>query len=149
MEKLQKISVMLHIREMLKIKNALILGGLKLGIISNTNELSANVCEKCYPVVLEGYEYKAYSHVLGLRKPDHKIYTHTLARLNVTAGECLFVDDRLENIEAFRNLGGFGWHFDVSSPGALWADDQRVADARRKLEIVLVGLGLISSSIQK
>ena len=42
---------------------------------------------------------------MGLRKPDPKIYTHTLGILGVTAERSVFIDDRLENVAAAAALG--------------------------------------------
>jgi len=44
-------------------------------------------------------------------KPDAAIYQLALSRFNVAAGQCLFIDDRLENIEASEVLGIKGHHF--------------------------------------
>ncbi len=41
----------------------------------------------------------------GVAKPDLEIYRRTLKRLEVEPGEALFIDDRIENIEAAASLG--------------------------------------------
>lgn len=46
-----------------------------------------------------------------LVKPGAAIYQLALSRFNAAAGQCLFVDDRLENIEASEALGIKGHHF--------------------------------------
>ena len=46
-----------------------------------------------------------------LIKPNPAIYTLALKRFGLKAGEGLFVDDRLENIEAARANGFAGHHF--------------------------------------
>ena len=46
-----------------------------------------------------------------LIKPDPAIYTLALERFGLAPGEGLFVDDRLENIEAARANGFAGHHF--------------------------------------
>lgn len=46
-----------------------------------------------------------------LAKPDPAIYRLALRRFGVEAGQCLFIDDRLENIEAGERLGIRGHHF--------------------------------------
>ncbi|MBK7453325.1 MAG: HAD family phosphatase [Anaerolineales bacterium] len=46
-----------------------------------------------------------------LVKPDPSIYEYTLQRINREAGECLFIDDSLPNIEAARMLGFRTIHF--------------------------------------
>ncbi len=46
-----------------------------------------------------------------LMKPDAAIYQLALARFDVAADQCLFIDDRLENIEGAEALGIKGHHF--------------------------------------
>ncbi len=41
----------------------------------------------------------------GLRKPDLRAYTHAVEELGVPAADCLFVDDREENVAAAREAG--------------------------------------------
>lgn len=41
----------------------------------------------------------------GLRKPDPAAYLDAARHLDVEPGECLFVDDRRENIDAARGVG--------------------------------------------
>jgi putative hydrolase of the HAD superfamily len=48
---------------------------------------------------------------VGCLKPDPRIYRLCLERLGVPAGETLFADDRLENIEAAARLGLRTVHF--------------------------------------
>lgn len=45
------------------------------------------------------------SCLTGLRKPDPAAYIHALAVLGVRAEQCVFVDDRVSNCEAARDLG--------------------------------------------
>lgn len=42
---------------------------------------------------------------LGVRKPDSDIYRQAIARLGVPAHHMIFVDDRVKNLDAARNLG--------------------------------------------
>ncbi|WP_108811582.1 HAD-IA family hydrolase [Sphingorhabdus sp. Alg231-15] len=46
-----------------------------------------------------------------LMKPDAAIYKLALSRFDVVAEQCLFIDDRLENVEASETLGIKGHHF--------------------------------------
>jgi FMN phosphatase YigB (HAD superfamily) len=50
-------------------------------------------------------EWSFVSCLTGLRKPDPQTYLNAARTLGVAPGECLFVDDRPENIEAARALG--------------------------------------------
>ncbi len=45
------------------------------------------------------------SYQIGVRKPHPDIYRHALDQLGVSGGECLFLDDLPENIEAARSVG--------------------------------------------
>lgn len=47
----------------------------------------------------------------GIAKPDARIYLRTLLRLGVQPEEAVFVDDKMENVEAARQLGMHGIHF--------------------------------------
>lgn len=42
---------------------------------------------------------------VGARKPDRRMYDAFLARTGCRPGECLMVDDKLENLDAARRLG--------------------------------------------
>ncbi|MEU4544820.1 HAD-IA family hydrolase [Nonomuraea dietziae] len=48
---------------------------------------------------------------VGLAKPDPRIYELAAQVAGVAPSRCLFVDDRLENVEAARALGMIGVHF--------------------------------------
>lgn len=46
------------------------------------------------------------------RKPEPKIYKITLKRLKLKAKECVFIDDRIDNIRAAKKLGIKSIHFE-------------------------------------
>jgi putative hydrolase of the HAD superfamily len=48
---------------------------------------------------------------VGVAKPDREIYEIAVRRAGTVAGRCLFVDDRLENVEAATALGMTGVHY--------------------------------------
>lgn len=45
-------------------------------------------------------------------KPNRKIYEITLNRINKTANECIFIDDKVENVEMANEIGILGFHLD-------------------------------------
>ncbi|WP_035849652.1 HAD family hydrolase [Kitasatospora azatica] len=51
------------------------------------------------------------SSAVGAAKPDPLIYRIAADRAGVPAERCLFVDDRLSNVEAARDLGMSGLHY--------------------------------------
>ncbi|MEV4872625.1 HAD-IA family hydrolase [Streptomyces syringium] len=48
---------------------------------------------------------------VGVAKPDRRIYEIAAHRAGVAMDRCLFVDDRLENVEAAVGLGMTGLHY--------------------------------------
>ncbi|NUR87578.1 MAG: HAD-IA family hydrolase [Nonomuraea sp.] len=48
---------------------------------------------------------------VGVAKPDPRVYAIAAERAGVPAERCLFVDDRLGNVEAARALGMTGVHY--------------------------------------
>ncbi|MFG2077786.1 HAD family hydrolase [Nonomuraea maritima] len=51
------------------------------------------------------------SHRVGVAKPDPRIYAIAAERAGVPPERCLFVDDRLANVEAARELGMTAVHY--------------------------------------
>lgn len=62
------------------------------------------------------FELRAYFDVfcsscfLGARKPDEEIYRRALQIVQRDPGQCIFIDDRPENLEAPRRLGMYVIH---------------------------------------
>lgn len=46
-----------------------------------------------------------YSFEMGLRKPEPLIFQSVLDDAGLVAGECLFIDDKLENVAGARSIG--------------------------------------------
>ncbi len=63
------------------------------------------------PEIAAAFDELVISAEEGLRKPQPEIYDRALKRLKVAAGEAVFVDDMLENVEAARRIGMAGIHF--------------------------------------
>ena len=53
------------------------------------------------------------SAVVGMAKPDHRIYRLAAERLELPVEECLFTDDAERNVEAAREVGMSAVHFRV------------------------------------
>ncbi|CAL9081173.1 unnamed protein product [Musa acuminata var. zebrina] len=51
------------------------------------------------------------SCLIGKRKPASDCYTDVLHHLGVEASSCIFVDDRMTNVEAAKDAGMIGLHF--------------------------------------
>jgi len=55
-------------------------------------------------VVISSYE--------KCEKPNRKIYEIVLERMNKTASQCVFIDDKIENVEMANRVGIKGFHLD-------------------------------------
>lgn len=82
-----------------------------LYLLSNTNSIHHRAFHQSFNEQaggksFDGYFTKAYySHQVGLRKPDKEIYDLVLSDAGIVAGETIFIDDLLKNIEAAAALG--------------------------------------------
>ncbi len=72
--------------------------------ISNTNQLHFEYVRERYPVVREVPTW-VLSYEAGVRKPAPAIYRQAIAAAGVPPSEILYVDDRLDLVEAGRALG--------------------------------------------
>jgi len=87
----------------------------KLILLSNTNEMHIDYIKEKIPFYNEfkGYFDAFYlSHEINFRKPNSDIYKFVLSQNNLSANECLFIDDTKENIDAAYKLGIHTWNID-------------------------------------
>ena len=77
--------------------------GIKLAVLTN-NWKSENSGRLIFEG-LEQFDSVVESCLVGLRKPEAAIYTHTLDQLGVTADEAVFLDDLGHNLKAAEQLG--------------------------------------------
>ena len=82
----------------------------RIFLLSNTNIIHweaymGMIKEKHNVCLSDFFEKDYYSHDLGLRKPDSKIYTTVLEKEGLVASETLFIDDMYANYEAAKAVG--------------------------------------------
>ncbi len=82
----------------------------RLVILSNTNAAHWEYLMGTYPI-LQTPHARYTSFELRLRKPNAAIYRHVLEREGRSPDSAVFIDDKLENVEAARALGIHGIHF--------------------------------------
>jgi HAD superfamily hydrolase (TIGR01509 family) len=76
----------------------------RLGLLSNdVTEWAARVRARCG--IEHEFDQVVISADAGLRKPDPRIYRLFLERAGVSATDCVFVDDRAENLAGAAALG--------------------------------------------
>lgn len=101
--------------------------GMPLFGLSNLPAEKAAHIRETYPI-LSRFRDLIISGEEGVAKPDQRIYDIMIARTGLSASDLLFVDDRLENVDAASALGIDGVHF--TTAGRL-----RESLARRGLEV--------------
>lgn len=82
----------------------------RIFLLSNTNiihwEAYMQMIQSVHGVCLSDFfEKDYYSHNMGLRKPDPRIFSTVLANEGLNAAETLFIDDVFENVEAAQSIG--------------------------------------------
>jgi putative hydrolase of the HAD superfamily len=80
--------------------------GLKTALLSNSWGVSGYPRED-FPAL---FDTVVISGEVGMRKPESRIFRHTVGLLGVEPGECVFVDDIAANIVAAEALGMTGIH---------------------------------------
>ena len=74
------------------------------GILSNIGDaMEAGILAR-FPWIA-GFAHCTFSHRLGIAKPDERIYLHAIAAAEEPSDATLFIDDRIDNIEAARGVG--------------------------------------------
>ncbi len=84
----------------------------RIGILSNT-DVSLEERIRDGLGILDLFDNVISSAVVGLAKPDHRIYRLAAERLRLAPEECVFIDDAERNVEAAREVGMAGVHFRV------------------------------------
>jgi putative hydrolase of the HAD superfamily len=79
--------------------------GLPVYALSNIARHHMEAIERNWPGIFDRATGLFLSYEIGARKPDAKIYHHLLENLGVKGSQCLFLDDRAENVEAARAAG--------------------------------------------
>jgi putative hydrolase of the HAD superfamily len=96
--------------EMIDLMRELKAAGFQMAMLTNNVREWEPLWRSMLPVD-EIFETVVDSGFVGCRKPESKIYALTLERIGRDAGECLFVDDVLVNVEGARKAGLHAVHF--------------------------------------
>ncbi len=82
----------------------------KLGLLSNTNELDYQRAIMTCPV-FDMFDSVTTSFHVGALKPSKEIYEDALRKLQVSAEECIYVDDIGSYVEGAKAIGLNGIHY--------------------------------------
>ena len=83
--------------------------GLQVGILSNVTEEVADLIAKLG--YYDGYDPLILSYQVDMKKPDPQIFEYLLKELSLPPEEVLFIDDRIENVQAAAKFGIETIHF--------------------------------------
>ena len=88
--------------------------GYKLYVLSNMSKEYIEYLRKL--PVFEYFDYQAVSSEIHLGKPNREFYEHLLTHCDLVPAETIFIDDRLDNVEAAAELDIVPFHFDRRNP---------------------------------
>jgi glucose-1-phosphatase len=124
------------------IKDALNRNDLDLVLVTNNNHIHMDLYRRKYPDVLSNFVFSMVSSEVGIRKPDLEMFKRPMEALGLQSNECLLIEDRHENLEAFRSLGGIGYCYNPSI-GYRFVNDALLTNEREHLMKTLIKLGLL------
>jgi putative hydrolase of the HAD superfamily len=102
----------------LRVLHALADGGTRMALLSNAGaDFSGWLRSGSFAPL---FERVFVSGELGLVKPNADIYEHVIAELGITPDELLFVDNKSENVEGARAVGGDGHVFTDAAGLEAW-----------------------------
>jgi len=85
-------------------------GGLKIAVLSNM-PVEISTYMRQYAPWFRDFDYVCFSAEVHLAKPEAAIFHACLEVVHSRPEECLFIDDRAENVEAARALGMYALKF--------------------------------------
>ncbi|QHI70005.1 HAD family hydrolase [Tichowtungia aerotolerans] len=98
--------------------------GRPVHILSNLAWHNMEAVRRNWPGFFDQSHENFFSYELGYHKPDERIYRAALDRLGANPSDCLFFDDKAENVEGARSAGMNAHIFSTD----------RIADIRREVE---------------
>ena len=102
------------LEEVVDILSALKLSRMSLYILSNWSAETYPIAEKRFDF-LHWFDGKVISGEIGIVKPDLEIFKFLMTSYNLTPQKTVFIDDKLVNVEAAKELGIHGIHFKNAS----------------------------------
>ena len=84
--------------------------GVKVYLLSNISKYFAKHVDEI--ACLERFDGLVLSSTCGFTKPKREIYEHICSKFSLSPEECIFIDDRADNIEGAESYGISGYVFD-------------------------------------
>ncbi|MBR0725542.1 HAD-IA family hydrolase [Bradyrhizobium manausense] len=107
--------------EAVKAIDAAVAAGKRLAILSNELDLFYGTGFTSRFPLLSDFEVVIDATYTGILKPDPRAYALCLDALQLTADQCVFVDDQRRNIDGAKKAGMSTVHFDVRAPKQSYA----------------------------
>ena len=85
--------------------------GYTLVLGSNTNDLHATQFRRQFAESLEHFDRLVLSYEVGHVKPSAAFYLACVEAAGAEPGDCVFIDDLIENVEGARSAGLVGLHY--------------------------------------
>jgi len=83
-----------------------------VALLTNNGPLLASSFAEVFPDAARLFAGQAYfSYQFGTKKPELRIFRDVCARMGMAPRDCLFIDDKVENVEGARAAGLHGHHF--------------------------------------
>ncbi len=102
----------------------------EIAILSNSNPLLTNKIK--HDNYFRNIRIKVFSDEIHIRKPDPIPYEYTLKLLGYHPGECVFVDDREDNVAMANKLGMNGILY-KGHPGDLYVEIMKMHRLEEKM----------------
>ncbi len=96
-------------------------GGYTVSIFSNLADFHKVGIDRTYPGFFSKFDHVFCSYKMGVAKPDRASYAHVCSALNASPSECIFFDDKPENIEGALAVGMKGIVFNEENNPAIEA----------------------------
>ncbi len=87
--------------------------GIKVYLLSNISRYFASHSSEI--ACLESFDGCVFSSTCGFIKPHRDIYAHICSKFSLIPEECIFIDDRHDNVEGAERFGLCGYIFDGNS----------------------------------
>jgi len=89
--------------------------GISVYAMSNIPRSDADYLSREHPSTMSVFDRVFASGAHGSRKPDPPFYRMVLADSQLVPERTIFVDDKIQNVDAARNLGMRGLHFESTN----------------------------------
>ncbi|MBF6608257.1 MAG: HAD family phosphatase [Flavobacterium sp.] len=105
----------------------------RLFLLTNTDAIHIDRFEHKVGMSFSGDFYRCfekvyYSFEMGMRKPEPEIFNQLIRQHDLSPKRTLFVDDKLENIEAARAAGLQTWHLQAGQEDVVDLFDKKILE---------------------